>query len=637
MLEAQFEKSITATVTKIKTDIENQYKKLDLKMHQSFDDIAETYQKKINEKSLYDQSIEWYKNSKDTKTSDLNGKLQELSAMSLHLEQIPELKNNIEIVLLTENIQIKISSNLGMSMEDSSTFDDLVVLFTKTNSNAISLQKMRNAKMSYEQINNHISNYNNIFASAGLILTKNQIALLRELNNSKDGFDTIFHSEKANTLKILNNIKSSFSKLILSNANYIKYKNMIEETNDDISSINNSDFEIEKYSNFSKNIGEILDMFKQKIPRLIPEDEIILQERIDNIKSIIKLINFNDEDYRNISNSHDIDMLKAFKDRTIESQQDGLKIELARLEEQKIIMNNIFNQERELDKFLGILFASLQNNSLTDKKMQICFSHQEFPIFLYYMTLTGFIRSNKIFLTYYLSNLDNHLKAKSARQISLLFFNRETVNNQIISSSQNLLTEEVQTNLVNKYSDLMKMEMVVVFDKQLEYRRNPTFLKLILNHMGLEGTDILEQMLEVGYEMYFGKLAEAIIAVVGISIGFGILTSIVTIFISWLCAKVVSILIQIAKDNDQFQEYKNSFLFHMKIVYRKLFQSEIYSFDHFKTLKTQDLISHDSLTQSLRFDNGCVNKHAFMILDSIFSGYDLYIDSEITNGQKLYI
>merc|ERR1712137_528531 len=148
---------------------------------------------------------------------------------------------------------------------------------------------------------------------------------------------------------------------------------------------------------------------------------------------------------------------------------------------------------------------------------------------------------------------------------------------------------------------------------------------MVMNRMGIESSDILETFLEVGYEHYFGQLAAALLAVIGLTTSMGILVSIVAVFLVWLANKIVKELIRISKNEQELEMYKKCFTKHMMKVYKFLFSNEIYSLNYIEYL-SDDLRSEEfSLKNILRYPNGTINQYMFTILDSIYSGGEFFV------------
>jgi hypothetical protein len=383
----------------------------------------------------------------------------------------------------------------------------------------------------------------------------------------------------------------------------------------------------------AKNGQNLITIFDNKQPRITPEEVVMFNEEVEKLENLIKSIT--DQNQTNyVHENSTMERINLLKDGMNTTHLPKIQERLESYTNTRDRMVTILTKEKELDVLLGEIIAELHNNH-DPSKFQICMSNHEFAIFLYYMSLTGFISSNKTFLNSYLTNLQEDSKVNVARQIYMVFLQRSAVDNEFIDPDTDTFTEEMKDTLVKMYSHLMKLELNKLFETQMSNLRNPSFMTMLMGELGIDGYNILDGLLEVGYEHYFGQIASALLAVLGFTAGAGILASILTVFLVWLSSKVVQEIVRICKDDEEYELYKASFYKHMTDVYRYFFLEDIYSLDYKTIIKQEKGEKNNSMKDILRYPIGSLSDNLYNILDSIYTGPEFFVDTKVVSGGRL--
>jgi hypothetical protein len=620
-------------VTKLINEIKELRKKLSFRQESAGKDIDEIINKKVQENSTMLETVDYY-SGEEVKTKALVGRyVNGLKMLTTKLRSENTIQAYLDIALKSEVILMKITNNLGMDLDDSSTFTEIRQLIQMTNSNAMSSNQMESAKLEYETVNQHLTNYHNM--SYFIHFSKHEEALYKALDQSLTQLKTAYEQAKSKTQALLEQIHNRYSQAVKQNNTYMQYINTIKEARSKKDYQHSCSRNSEDAQVSSKNTQQLIKIFSSKQPRVIPEDIIWADGQIGKIKDAIKLVNDQNE-IKYIHQSSISQQIKIFKSTFKDLHLTDLQNKLRLTEELRNNFKLVLEKEKLLDQVFGEIVAELQNNH-DSAKFEICMSDQELSVFLYYMTLTGVISSKQEFLRAYFKHLNPDAQVKSARQIYMVFLQRQGVDSFILDPDTESLSNDDVEKLVKIFNDMMKIELNKVFETQLDYLRNPSFLTIVMGHMGIDSYNILEGFLEVGYEHFFGQLTVALLAVFGLTVQMGIAVSALTVFLVWLCNKLVTELIRIAKDEDELATYKNSFYQHMSKVYKFFFVEDAYSLNYAEYMANEVYDNSINLKEIARFPNGTINQNIFNILDSIYTGPDFFVSASIMKKRVLVV
>ena len=631
---AQLDRNHKTRLGTLVTEIAQLINGLDFRTTFANYDIQRTVDQQTSHHSSFLESVNWYSDAEAKARQEYKAMLQQLGQYVEFLKTNQDLGGKLRVSLLAEMVEMKVSNNLGMDVRDPSTFNELRQLFQIGQADATALAKMQSAKMVFEVVNKHVENFENLHSTFFMTFGKYENALFEALSKTRGQMQSIFESEKGKVMPIVAQIKKSFSDAVRQNQHYVGYANLVSNAQKKIEYQRSLIQNVEEFQHKALEAQSILKVFMHKRRRVLPEDIIVADDEIAKLENAITLIN-QTEPTSLINNSSTTEQLRLLKTNLGDNHMQDIQQKLAAARERKQKLLTILDKEREIDTLLGEVFAELQKN-YDPRVFEICMSDHEFAIFLYYMGLTGFISSKKAFLKSYFEHLPAELHVKAARQIYLIFLDRSGVDSILIDPDWETISTDTLDNLVKNFSELMRIELTKVFENQLNHRRNPSFLKMVMNRMGIEGSDVLEGFLEVGYEHYFGQLAAALLAVIGLTTSMGIVVSIVTVFLVWLTNKLVKELIRISKNEDEFEMYKASFTKHMMTVYKFLFSNEVYSLNYVEYLSESLTTQEFSLKRILRYPNGTINEHMFTLLDSIYSGGGFFVSATF-GGRRLRV
>jgi hypothetical protein len=549
-----------------------------------------------------------------------------LKMLSQKLNTSGQIKSYLDVALQAEVLQMKVNNDLGMNLNDSSTLTEMRNLFQITQSNALALNNMVEAKMEYETLKLHLGNYEQL--DRFIHFSKHEQALYQAMVITRDEMQSKYQTAKGQAYKVLETIQNTYSQALKANELYMQYFNTIKMAKERMDYQKSCSASSLRAQHEVKETQRLIGMFSNKQARVTPEEILMLTEEIESLENVIESI----KDQHQINYVHEnatLERIRLLKDgmNTTHLPQVQQRLNGLKATKQKII--TILTKERALDELLGEIVAELQNNH-NPSKFEICMSNHEFAIFLYYMSLTGFVSSNRTFLNSFLTHLTPDNQVNVARQIYIVFIQREAVDTQFIDPDTETFTPDMKDNLVKMYTDMMKVELNKVFETQMAHLRNPSFMMMMLDSMGLDGYNVLEGILEVGYEHYFGQLASALMAVLGLTVSLGIGISILTVFLVWLSNKAVQEMIRICRE-DELPLYKASFYDHMTKVYKYLFMEETYSLNYIEYLNDGVKNQTVSLKEIVRYPNGTIHSNIFNILDSIYTGSDFFVSTRITS------
>jgi hypothetical protein len=443
-----------------------------------------------------------------------------------------------------------------------------------------------------------------------------------------------YETEKNKVHTQINKLSVDYSTVVKKNNIYDQYTKIIKAAEAKMHEATQLEDQIKENMDKSGESQYNIKILSSKRRRIIPEDLIIINEEITKLEEMIDLLT-QQKSGASINNSDILGKINSLKASFQHNHLNFIRNKLKHQEQRRTNIESILEKEKQIDTLLGFLFAELQNNH-DPKVFQICMSDQELAIFMYYMGLTGLISSNKAFLNSLMNNLQPSLRLKVSRQIYNIFLDRESVEKVVLPDSTSEFDSEVQTNLIKHYSQLMKIELSKVFSKQLSQLRNPSYLQMVMDYMGIDGIDILSKIIDVGYENYFGQLAMALMAIIGLTTGISLLVSVVTVFLCWLSSKITNELLRICKSDREFNMYKASFQRNMDKVYNFLFSKKVYSTNYLNYIKEDADSKNIQLKDMLRYYDDTVSDNIFIILDSVYTGNDFFV-SAIMEGSRVRV
>ena len=618
---AQFEQNISESIQRLKTGIEEGMKSIDFKLYKANKFIQELQAQEIQNNVTFSSNIDNFSQNEEWLIQAIKRGMNELNGLQTQLKANPQLGAAMNLSVFLSVIETKINKDMGMNLADDSTFAlcSNVLRMGKVDPSVVTL--MQDAKREYEAINGYIADYDTLIANYNMEMNAPESQAYNELKIAKNEAWKNYGLEKAKVLAAVSQLKNATIASLRKIDLYQAYSQKIVQTKQFVQQKLSVESEIKSNQESLINSHRRLKILTTKRGRLIPEDIMMLLENIESLEEILTFLKA-EFSAKYLSDSAAIEKMRQMKDQYSTAHLERLKLLYRIHVSLKEKIEFILASDARLDELLGRVFADLQSNDRSSD-FEVCMSDQEFSIFAYFMSITGIISSNTSFLKAFLGGLHADIKIKSARQIYRLFLNRNFVEKHLISINDSVLDDEQEAKVVSDFDDLMKAEMVYLFKDQLDEKRNPSLLKMVMNQLGIENYDILDKIINVGYCTYFPQLSAAILGVIGLTMNVGLVTATFTVFLCWLSTKIIKKLYAIYTDPEELAKAKSAYNRSMMKVYRALFSENVYSLNYVEYLSSNVTQSEVSLKDFMRFPKGGLNQKAFMILDSIYSGNDM--------------